>query len=259
MFALRIFATLLLFAAAATAQQKLTIAAASDLGPAFKEVAAGYEKQSGAKVDLILGSSGNFFAQIQNGAPYDMFFSADREYAKKLQDAGQADHLTAYAEGTIVLWVRNDSKLDLKRGMDVLLDPSVKKIAIANPAHAPYGRAATSALEHFALADKVKDKLVLGENISQTTQFIQTGAADIGITALSLALAPALKSEGRYWEIPRGAYPRMEQAAVILKSAKNPAGAAAFLAYLQTPPAKDIMKRYGFRLPAPETPVRERK
>ena len=240
--------------AAAAAQEKLTIAAAADLGPAFKEITAGYEKESGTRVDLILGSSGNFFAQIQNGAPYDMFFSADRDYAKKLQNAGQADHLTAYAEGTIVLWVRNDSKLDLKRGMGVLLDPSVKKIAIANPTHAPYGRAAMSALEHFALTDKVKDKLVLGENISQATQFIQTGAAEIGITALSLALSPALKSEGRYWEIPRDAYPRIEQAAVILKSAKNLSAATAFLEYLQTPAARDIMQRYGFRLPASEKP-----
>jgi molybdate transport system substrate-binding protein len=252
--ALRSFALFFVLATVATAQQHLSSAAASDLGPAFKEITDGYEKQSGIKVDLILGSSGNFFAQIQNGAPYDMFFSADRDYAKKLQNAGQADHLTAYADGAIVLWVPNDSKLDLKRGMDILLDPSVKKIAVANPAHAPYGRAAMSALEHFALAEKVKDRLVLGENISQTTQFIQTGAAEIGITALSLALSPALKPEGRYWEVPRDAYPRMEQAVVILKSVKNRQAATAFLEYVQSAPAKDIMQRYGFRLPAPEKP-----
>src|SRR5207237_883903 len=130
------------------------------------------------------------------------------------------------------------SKLDPKRGMEVLLDPGIKKIAIANPAHAPYGRAAMSALEHFRLAEKVRGKLVLGENISQTAQFIQTGAAEIGVTALSLALSPALKNQGRYWEIPRDAYPRMEQAAVILKSAKNRSAATAFLEYLQTPLAK---------------------
>jgi molybdate transport system substrate-binding protein len=250
LFGRRLFFVLLLTAAACFAQEKrLTIAAAADLGPAFKEVAAGFEKQSGVKVRVILGSSGNFFAQIQNGAPYDLFFSADRDYAKKLQDRGLADQLTTYAEGSIVLWVRNDSKLDLARGMDVLLDPSIKTIAIGNPAHAPYGKAALSALEHFGLADKVRSKLVFGENISQATQFVETGNADVGITALSLALSPALRREGRYSEIPHDAYPRMEQAAVILKSAANREAATAFLSYLESATAKEIMQRYGFRMP----------
>lgn len=236
---------------AAAQDKKLTIAAAADLGPAFKEITAAFEKQDGIHVDVILGSSGNFFAQIQNGAPYDMFFSADREYARKLQDAGLADNLTDYAEGSIVLWVRNDSKLDLARGMSVLDDASVKKIAIANPSHAPYGRAAMAALEYFGLADKVRSRLVLGENISQATQFIQTGNADIGITALSLALSPALKREGRYWEIPHDSYPRMEQAAVIVKTTRNRAAAVAFLAYLRSSVAQEIMRKYGFRYPQP--------
>src|SRR5438270_9727306 len=124
------------------AQNKLTIAAAADLGPSFKEITAKFEKQSGSKTDVVVGSSGNFFAQIQNGAPYDLFFSADRDYARKLQDAGLADNLTDYAEGAIVLWARKDSKLDLSRGFELLKDPTIKKIAIANPIHAPYGRAA---------------------------------------------------------------------------------------------------------------------
>ena len=252
MFALRFLCIICLLACFAAAQnQKLTIAAAADLGPVFKEVTSAFEKLNGIKTDVVLGSSGNFFAQIQSGAPYDLFFCADREYAQKLQDAGLADSVTDYAEGSIVFWVRNDSKLDLARGMNVLDDASVRKIAVANPAHAPYGRAAMAALEHFGLADKVRGRLVLGENISQATQFIQTGNADIGITALSLALSPALKSEGRYWEIPHDSYPRLQQAAVIVKTTKNRAAAAAFLAYLRSPEAQEIMRKYGFHSPQP--------
>lgn len=258
MFVRRLLCVLLLLSITSVAQtKKLTIAAAADLGPAFKEIAAGFEKRSGTSVDLILGSSGNFFAQIQNGAPYDLFFSADQDYAKQLQDANLADHLTPYAEGSIVLWVRNDSKLDLNRGMDALLDPSVKKIAIANPAHAPYGRAAVSALEHFGLSEKIKGKLVLGENILQTMQFVQSGSADIGVTALSLALSPALKDSGRYVEISHDAYPRMVQSGVVLKTSKEAAIAVQFLEYLQSTEAASIMRRYGFRLPAPNKPQRQ--
>jgi molybdate transport system substrate-binding protein len=252
LFARRLAAVLLL--SVGLYAQRLTIAAAADLGPAFKELTAAFEKRSGVKADVVLGSSGNFFAQIQNGAPFDLFFSADTDYAKKLQNADLADRLTVYAEGSIVLWVRNDSSLDLNRGIDVLLDPAIRKIAIANPSHAPYGRAAMRALEHFGMAEKLRDKLVFGENISQTTQFVQTGNADIGIVAMSLALSPALKSEGRYWEIPRDAYPRMDQAAVVLKASKNRAAAMKFLDYLLTPAARELMKRYGFRLPRPEKP-----
>lgn len=253
MFVRRLCVVLLIAVASVAQTKKLTIAAAADLGPAFQEITSPFEKQSGIKVSVILGSSGNFFAQVENGAPYDLFFSADREYAKKLQEAGLADHLTTYAEGSIVLWVRNDSKLDLNRGMDVLLDPSVMKIAIGNPSHAPYGRAAMNALEHYGLVAKVKDKLVFGENISQATQFVQTGNADVGITALSLARAPALKTQGRYWEIPHDTYSRIEQGAVVLKSGPNRGAALAFLEYLNSAAAREIMRRYGFVTRSAET------
>ena len=226
--------------------QKLSIAAASDVGPAFKDVIAGFEKQSGVEVELKTEASGNLFTQIQNGTSYDLFFSSDREYPKRLVAVGLADNVIPYADGGIVLWVRNESKLDLTRGVDVLLDPEVRKIAIADPVHAPYGRAAMKALEHFGLADKVKAKLVVGENTSQATDFILTGKADIGITAMSFAVAHALKGEGRFVEIPQDSYPRLEQAAVILKSSKQQASAKAFLAYLKTPAATVIMQRYGF-------------
>ncbi len=226
--------------------QKLSIAAASNVGPAFKDVIAGFEKQSGVKVDLTTGASGSLFDQIQKGTPYDLFFSSDREYPKRLQGAGLADTLIPYAYGGLVLWVRNESKLDLTRGIDVLLDPAVRKIAIADPVHAPYGQAAMSALKHFGLADKVKAKLLVGGNTEQTTQLIQSGRGDIGITAMSFAVSLALKGEGRFVEIPQDAYPRMEQTAVILKSSKQQASAKAFLAYLKTPAAIAVMQRYGF-------------
>ena len=137
--------------------------------------------------------------------------------------------------------------------MDVLLDPSIRRIAIANPKHAPYGRAAEAALRHYKLHESVKDKLVLGENISQAAQFVESGASDIGIVALSLALAPPMKAAGKYWEIPSEAHPPLEQGAILLKSGKNPEGARAFLVFLQGTEGQAIMHKYGFILSA-DTP-----
>ncbi|HSE59977.1 MAG TPA: molybdate ABC transporter substrate-binding protein [Nitrospiraceae bacterium] len=231
----------------------LTIAAASDLNFAFKELVGEYEKKTGERVKLTLGSSGNFFSQIQNGAPFDLYFSADIAYPKKLEEAGLTvpGSLYKYAVGRIVVWTPSGSALPVEnRGIEVLLDPSVKKIAIANPKHAPYGRAAVSAMDHFKLHERVKDKLVLGENISQTAQFIESGASDVGIIALSLALAPAMKANGKYWEIPADAHPPLEQGAVILKSSSNQDRAKSFLEFLKGPEGRTIMTRYGFTLPS---------
>ncbi len=231
---------------------EITVAAASDLNFAFKEIAAGFEKKTGNTVKLSLGSSGNFYAQLSNGAPFDLFFSADIVYPKKLEEAGLAEPgtLYMYAVGRIVVWVPKGSPIDVgSSGIKALQHPSVKKIAIANPKHAPYGRAAVAALEHFKVYDAVKDKLVLGENISQAAQFVQTGGADIGIIALSLAVAPALKETGAFWEVPVEAYPRLEQGAVVLKAAKDPKTARTFLDYIKGPEGKTVFKRYGFFLP----------
>jgi molybdate transport system substrate-binding protein len=136
-----------------------------------------------------------------------------------------------------------------KIGMEALLDPSIKKVAIANPKHAPYGRAAVSALEHFKVYDLVKEKLVLGENVSQAAQFVESGAADIGIVALSLALAPPMREAGKYWEIPSAAHPPLEQGAVVLTSATNQRAANAFLEFLKGSHGKRVMSSYGFVLP----------
>ena len=241
----------LLLTACLGAAQEITVAAAADLQFAFQDVAARFEKDTGKHVKLIFGSSGTFFAQIQNGAPFDLFFSADIDYPKRLEAAGLTEPGTfyPYATGKIVLWAPHGSKLDLNRGLPVLLDPSVRKIAIANPEHAPYGRAAVAALRHENLYDKVSAKFVLGENISQAASFVVSGNADAGIIALSLALAPSTKAKGTYFEIPADDYPAIQQAAVVLKSSPNKEIARQFLTFLKTPVIQDLLRGYGFAVP----------
>src|SRR6202046_972362 len=236
---------------AAANAAELKVAAAADLTFAFKDVAARFKKQTGNGLKLTYGSSGNFFAQIQNGAPFDLFFSADVGYPQKLEAAGLTERGTIYdyASGKLVIWVPNASKLDLSRGLSVLLDPGIRKIAVANPLHAPYGVAAVAALRHDGIYDKVKDKLVLGENISQTAQFVQSGNADVGLLALSLAVAPAMKTTGRYVEIPASDYPPLIQAGVVLKSSRNKELANQFLKFLKEPGTAALMAQYGFTLP----------
>jgi len=248
-----ILLALLFFPAARSVHaQSLRIAAASDLQFALGDLAAQYEKQSAAKLAISYGSSGNFFAQIQNGAPFDLFFSADIAYPQKLIDAGfaESDSRYTYAFGRIVLWLPPESPLiPANLQWNTLLDARIQKIAIANPDHAPYGRAAVAALQKAGLYERLKSKLVYGENISQAAQFVLSGSAQAGILAFSLAAAPAMKS-GKYWEIPRDLYPPLEQAVVLLKSSPNKPAARAFLAFLQTESARATLARYGFTLPA---------
>ena len=229
----------------------VTVAAASDLSFAMKDIAAGFERASGCTVRVSSGSSGNFYAQIQNGAPFDVFFSADVDYPGKLEAEGLAapGSTHVYAIGKIVLWVRADSGLDPAQGFAMLRDPGIRKIAIANPEHAPYGRAAEQALRRAGVYDAVKGKLVLGENISQAAQFVASGNADAGILALSLARSPALAGQGRTWRIPEQWYVPIEQGVVALGRAPNSAGARAFLDYVKTPAVAAILERHGFVLP----------
>jgi molybdate transport system substrate-binding protein len=236
-------------------EKSLLVAAASDLHYAFKEMIADFERNTGQPVKLSLGSSGNFFAQIQNGAPFDVYFSADIGFPRKLVDTGYAlpESLYQYATGRIVLWTPKTSGLAVQeRGMDVLSDPSIKKIAIANPKHAPYGRAAVAAMQHAKLYERVKDKIVLGENVSQAAQFVESGAVDIGIIALSLAKAPTLQAAGSYWLIPANTHQPIDQGAVIIKASPNREAAKAFLDFLRTPAARRVMRQYGFVLPGDE-------
>jgi molybdate transport system substrate-binding protein len=230
--------------------QEITVAAAADLQFAMQEVASRFQKETGKTVKLIFGSSGNFYQQIPNGAPFDVFFSANLDFAKKLEAAGLIDpgSYYQYARGKIVIWVPKESKLDLSSGIKVLLDPSIKKIAVANPQHAPYGAAAVAAMQHENVYDKVKDKIVLGENISQAASFVISGAADVGIVALSLALSSNMKDKGRYVEVPSDEYPPIDQACVILGSSKNKETARQFLAFFKKPAISDLLKRYGFEV-----------
>ena len=235
---------------------EIAIAAASDLNFAFKEIVAEYEKTTGNRVKLTLGSSGNFFAQIQNGAPFDLYFSADIAYPLKLEEVGLTvpGSLYQYAVGRIVLWTGHESHIDVTQGFEALCEPTVKKIAIANPKHAPYGRAAVAAMEHAQVYDRVKDKLVLGENISQAAQFVESGAADVGFIALSLALAPPMQAAGHYWEIPADAHPPIEQGVVMLMGGKNQESAKAFLSFIQGAEGQTIMTRHGFIVPGGAKP-----
>ena len=244
------FVAVLLIVLTASAED-LAVAAAADLNFALKDIAQQYQHDTGNTLKLSFGSSGNFFVEIQNGAPFDLFFSADVAYPQKLEQAGLAEPgtLYRYAVGKIVLWAPNNSKLDVAKGIDVLLDPSIKRIAIANPAHAPYGRAAEQALKKAGMYDRIKDKLVLGENISQTAQFIQTGNADIGIIAQSLAVAPTMKTKGRFVEVPGQLYSPIEQGVIILRSSSHKRAARQFLDYLKRAAVRQIMNKYGFAIP----------
>src|SRR5579862_3010454 len=200
----------------------VTVAAASDLTDAMNEIEANFEKASGCTVRASAGSSGNFLSQIENGAPFDVFFSADIAYPKKLEAEGLAvpGSTYLYAVGKIVLWVRDDSSFNVRKGLALLRDPSVGKIAIANPQHAPYGRAAEQALRTAGVYDAIKNRLVLGENISQAAQFVESGNADAGILALSLAVSPALKDKGRFSSVPENLYAPIEQGVVLLRAAQ---------------------------------------
>jgi molybdate transport system substrate-binding protein len=236
--------------------QEFTVAAAADLQFAMQDISTRFQQKTSNHVKVIYGSSGNFAQQIQNGAPFDMFFSANLDCPKQLEASGltEADSFYQYATGKIVVWVPNNSQVDVHSGVQSLLAPSVKKIAIANPQHAPYGKAAVSAMQKSGVYDKVKDKLVLGENISQTASFVVSGSADVGIVALSLALSPNMKDKGRYTEIPNTDYPPIEQACVILRSSKNIAVAKAFLDFLKTDAIKELLRSYGFEVPSSAQP-----
>jgi molybdate transport system substrate-binding protein len=242
--------SVLLSAVARPKGQEIRVAAAADLKFAMSELAAGFEKQTGTSVRVTYGSSGNFFSQIQNGAPFDLLFSADIEYPKKLEAAGFAEPgtLYKYATGRLVIWAPLDSKLDVaKSGWHILLDLAVQKIAIANPEHAPYGRAAVAALEKAGIYELVKAKLVYGENISQAAQFVQSGNAQVGIIALALTISPPMKG-GKRWEVPADMYPQLDQAAIVLKSAKNKDAAQVFLEFVKSAPGRTILSKYGFAL-----------
>jgi len=229
----------------------VAVAAASDLQTVLPSLLAAFEKATGVTATTSFGSSGNFFAQIQNGAPFDVFFSADADYPRRLVAAGQAkaDTLYEYATGRLVLWTRADSGLDVKRGLALLRDARVRRIAIANPDLAPYGRAAVAALKSGNVYDAVKDRLVFGENIAHTAQLAQSGNADVGLLAHSLAVGAALKTSGTFIDIPADRYPPVVQAAVLVSASRNKDAGRALLQYLRSAEARRTFAAFGFGPP----------
>ena len=232
-----------------THADSITLVAAADLKFAMNEIVEIFKRTNPADdVQVIYGSSGTFHTQIQQGAPFDVFFSADIGFPREIQKAGlAASDVKSYAFGRIVLWSNSvdASKLTLAS----LTDSAITRIAIANPKHAPYGKRAEEALRAAGVWDAVKSKLVIGENIAQTAQFVQTGNAQIGIVALSLAVNPTLAREGGYWLIPDTLHEPLEQGFVILKRAEGKPLARRFADYMSSEPARAVMRRYGFVLP----------
>lgn len=229
------------------------IAGAADLKFALEEIAAAFKEDTGREVNLVLGSSGNLYRQIGQGAPFRMFLSADEGFVFKLADAGKTvDRGELYAIGRIVILVPHGSPLKADGQLNdlaaALADGRLRKFAIANPEHAPYGKRAEEALKQAGLWEKIKDKLVLGENVSQAAQFAISGGTQGGIVAYSLVLAPAVARLGSYALIPDSWHEPLRQRMVLLKGADDTT--RAFYRYMQRPAARAIMKRYGFLLPA---------
>lgn len=231
------------------AADEAKVAAASDLKFAFDELKPLFEKKHPEhKLELIMGSSGKFTQQIENGAPFDVFFSADVSFPRKLVESGKAiAPVTTYAFGRVVLW---SAKVDAsKLTLEDLPKPEFLKVAIAAPDHAPYGARAKESLQHVKVWDEIKDKLVYGENIAHTAQLIDTQAADIGIIALSLALNDKLKSKGGHYLIPDNFHKPLEQAYVVTKHGENNKAAHAFAEFMRSEEARKVMRHYGFLLP----------
>lgn len=237
-------------AAPAPARERtLRVAAAANLKPAMDELTRAFEAaEPGVTVRVTVGASGVFFAQLRSGAPFDVFFSADREYPQRVVAAGLGATEVVYAIGRLVLWTRGDAGVQVERGLAALAEPSVRKVAIANPALAPYGRAAEAALRAAGVLGAVHGKLVLGANASQAAHFAASGAADAALVPASLAVAPELAG-GRVFVVPPGSYPALEQSAVVLGRAKDPALAQRFLAFVLGDEGRAILAKYGYALP----------
>ena len=249
--ALVTLATLTSLTAQGPGSRTVAVAAASDLQTVLPALLSGFEKATGIKATTSFASSGSFYAQIQNGAPFDVFFSADVDYPRRLVAAGHADAdtLYAYATGRLVLWTRTDSGLDVKKGLSLLRDVRVRRIAIANPDLAPYGRAAVAALKANNVYEVVKDKLVFGENISQTAQLAQSGNADVGLLAHSLAVGDVLQASGSFFDIPSTAYPPVVQAAILVSTSRNKDAGRALLQYIKSAEARQTFAAFGFGPP----------
>ncbi len=230
----------------------ITVAAASDLQYAMDEIAAIYKKSyPNDEIRLIMGSSGKFYTQITNGAPFDLYFSADMAYVQKLHEAGFTRlPPKAYAIGRVGLWSSHRSGIDVSQGIESLEDPRIRRIAIANWDHAPYGRAAKEALVHYDLFKEKQPLFVMGENISQTAHFAASGAAEVGIIALSLAKAEALSQNGNFFLLPAESHNTILQGyAPVKRNGQNEAAVMRFYEFIDSPQALKILEKYGFVRP----------
>jgi molybdate transport system substrate-binding protein len=244
-----VFVCLLVAGQTAHAGEKITIAAAADLKFALDEIVVLFNRAHPAdQIETIYGSSGKFQTQIRQGAPFDLYFSADIAYPRALREEGfAASEVQPYAVGRIALW--NPSRDAGRMTLADLADPTIQKIAIANPKHAPYGKRAEEALKAAGVWEKVQAKLVYGENVAQAAQFVQTGNAQAGIIALSLALSPELAKRGSYALIPDKLHQPLEQGFIVTKRAADNPLAQAFARFMVGKEARAIMTRYGFVLP----------
>jgi molybdate transport system substrate-binding protein len=228
----------------------LTVAVAANVKFAFDDLATEFQKETGIEVKSVFGSSGKLTAQIKSGAPFDVFLSADMAYPETLYKEGMATAAPrVYANGVLVLWTLNP--LDLSKGIEILRDPAVQKIAVANPQLAPYGREAINALDHFKLRAAVESRLIYGESISQVNQYIDSKSADIGFTAKSVVLAPQVAGKGKWVEVPKDSYQPIAQGVVILKhgAETNAKAAQRFMEFLASPAARGIFEKYGYLIP----------
>lgn len=246
-----VFFGVLLYAFACAAQaDTLAVAVAANVQYAFDDLQAAFKKETGHDIKPVYNSSGKFAAQIMNGAPFDVFLSADMEYPEKLHKEGFAASVPqVYAYGALVLWSMKD--IDLGQWQTLLTTPAIEKIAVANPKTAPYGRETMKALARFKLDDALKSKLVFGESISQTNQYIHSRAADAGFTAKSVVVSPEMKGQGKWVELPKDSYQPIAQGIVVLKHGQqtNPALAQRFHDFVLSPTSRAIFARYGYLLP----------
>jgi len=254
--------SIVLFAAGAAGAQTIRIAAAADLEPVLPPILEQFQRATGIHADTTYQASAALTTQIENGAPFDVFLSANLDYPKKLIAAGVAQGLEGstgtpviYARGTLVLWTRNGSALG-PASLALLRNPTLKRLAIANPDRAPYGKAAVAALKKLGLYDALKARLAIAENISQAAQFVDSGNADAGLISLTSAKTPRLSSSGSYFEIPPDDYPPIEQGAVLISKSGERRAATKLLMFLMSAPIQEQLAKYGLTpgRPAPASP-----
>lgn len=227
--------------------EQVLVAVAANFVPPFREIAVEFEKTTGHTLQVVAGSSGNFFSQIKNGAPFDVFFSADMERPKLLEDEGLGvkDSRFTYAIGRLVLWSPN---ADLIKGVETLRAKQYKRLAMANPKTAPYGVAAMQAMQKLELWDSVQPHIVMGESLGQTMGFIESGNAQLGFVALSQVLDPKIKGQGSRWDVPAHLHEPIKQDVVLLTKGKDNQAATVLLKFINGPQAKAIIERYGYEL-----------